>query len=438
MLITLTGPGSRLYTQAGGGGGSDPLLPRDPEAGDIFVDLDSVSNGSGTEGSPYQPSQLTLTVWRSLTAGQQLVFMNGSGSGTYTPINLSALGSGTSSDRIVVRTYPGHSQANLTFGSGGASLVGGEYWDLYNLLFTVSRDGWLLGTAVSALGQGGSSGVSRHIRFIDCNGSKTSVAFTDNSGIICCANASSGGLNCEDVQILRGTYSGTVNGSNNQSLLWFDYMQDVQVVGCVLDQMANPIYFKHTSTTAEITAIVKNCIIRRAGRGIQSAVNWAQWTNCAFYNAKLAGDEEGGGTQGGNDWTVSHCTFAGASDWFMASEDADVRSRLTALNNVMVGTSRFFNAPLNSQDGSNTIDYSATTTGNHYRRNGSTMTRATYASTYSPNEANGVSGTISLDGGSAPGNSVSDWALASGSVGIGNASDSGDRGVNTTTLLTVN
>jgi hypothetical protein len=45
------------------------------------------------------------------------------------------------------------------------------------------------------------------------------------------------------------------------------------------------------------------------------------------------------------------------------------------------------------------------------------------------NEGSGLTGTISLVGGGAPGATPANWALPPGSVGIGNASDGGDRGV---------
>lgn len=112
----------------------------------------------------------------------------------------------------------------------------------------------------------------------------------------------------------------------------------------------------------------------------------------------------------------------------------------TFANNVLLGTSTYTD---NSGGGVwaafdqlNSIDYSAANTSNHYSRNSSSYTMSGYNGAFTPNEANGVSGTIAVAGGTTPGSNPSDWQLSPGSVGIGNASDGGDRGVNPATLLT--
>lgn len=445
-------PGSAAISRVtySAGGGSDPLAVRDPQAGDIFVDLDSSSNGAGTQASPYQKSQLTITIYRSLTAGQQLVFVNASGTGTYTPINVTNANDGNSSNRITVRTYPGHTKAQWNFPTDGCSYHV-DYWDFRDLDFRTNGCGMRFGSNGWGGDNGGSGdidGISTYCRVIDCNGTRTAGGVldgttTDNRGIVTAACSSSGvggGAYADFIGIYRCVFTGPSGEGNNQSLIWFDYMENSEIIGCVLDQAANPMYYKHTnqSSQARQRNLFANNIVRRVGRGIPMAVNWLTMTNNAFDGGSMGADEEGGGLEGGNNWTMSHNTFL-TCNAFMGFESSSDRDNLTAMNNVQAGTGKFYINPGSAGGTGISIDYSAVAGSgtDHYRRNSTNRTMASYASTYSPSEANGVAGTCTLVGGTTPGNTPANWALAPGSVGIGNASDGGDRGVDVSKLLAV-
>ena len=432
-------------------GVGDPLIPRDATTGDIFVDLDRVTNGSGTLGTPYQQSQATQAVWRSLVAGQQMVFLNASGTGTYTPFDLTSLPSGSSGNRIVVRTYQGHTQANFVFPTTGACLLGGNYWRFYNLKFTCIESGWLMGNAGNGFyGSDSRSGTTLNTDFVDCTGTKGSGGITDNSAIIAASGYGPSGNYAAGIDVLRCTFSGANTGATNRSLIWFDDVKICSVVGCLLTSGDNSIYFKHSYFTAGSGGInilvANNIFLGPTGRGgFVASINSAVIRNNAIQGNSSGGsnfyfDEDGGSTVTSDNNTISHNTIVNAS-WFYQNLSLASSRMLsnTLLNNVMIGASaRYSDAPFSTNDGGNVIDYSACDTGTHYQRNHSVFTMASYHSTYPTQESHGVSGTISLVGGTTPGAMPANWALTGGSVGIGNASDGGNRGVDATKLLTVN
>lgn len=421
-------------------GGSDPYAFRSPTGSDKFVDFSAGSDGSGSDASPW--NTLTLARLQSLSAGQALWFKNGSGSASWSPIAAtSGLASGNASNRITLACYPGHNKTRWNFtGLGKAYAI--NYWDIREQDFRTNQTGFRLGWNSWDGGDSLFGDLNAdNVRFIDCVGTKSGETQTDNSGLITFATGSGGAAT--NISVIRCAFTGELTQGNNQSLIWTDHLQSCVILGCDLNGSANPIYFKHvaegTNPASDAThfALVKNCIIRNAGRGIQTASNFTQWINCAFHAANLACDEEGGGSLAGNDWTISHCSFLD-SRWFQSSDTTTPRARLVARNNVMLGNSRYFDAPFSSSATTNSVDYSACDSGQHYNRNHSNFTRAQYNSTYPPNEANAVVGTIAIVGGTSPGNTPANWALTGASVGIGNASDGGNRGVNAANLLTVN
>lgn len=408
---------------------SDPYVPRAPNGSDIYVDFTAGTNGSGTSGSPY--NTLTQAILRTLTAGQQLVVK---GTGAYP--DSTGCASGTSGNRIVIRSWPGYT-CKFTISGSGARLGGGNYWDVYNLAVDCDQIGFC--THENASLSGGNN--TNNIRFIDVVGTQLQTG-GDNTGIIWCNSRP------DNILIIRGAYSGPLGtGNSNGSLLWFDYATNISVIGALLDGSSNPIYFKHTDVTSAASpgGIVKNCIIRRAGRGFQAALNYVQYINNAFDACNLGLDENGGSAlpAGGNYCTLTHNTFlnCGVS---MSITDTGTRKRTnnTFRNNAVLGTGEFADNPFganSNEDQNNSFDYTAVegTGTNHYYRNGSRYTQAGYKAAFPGQEVHGVAGTITLVGGASPGNTPANWAMSAG-VGIAAASDGTDCGVDATKLLTVN
>ncbi len=418
--------------------GGDPYAQQAYQSGDLVFDPNAGSDGSGTLASPW--NKLTKARIQSLS-GTRLWCRQGS----FPWPDVDAGGPiGTANARVQIASYPGE-MITFTFTDGsqlpppetppGARLGGASYVDFHTVTLSCDNFGLALGeTEKSSLG----GSPSDNVRFIDCVGVRNSMSFTDNSAIIYVFSTA-----CCPVQIIRGRYSGTGGGSNS-SLLWFDYTQNVLILGALIDGGGCPIYFKHTDVNDSATpgGIVQNCIIRNAGRKFAAALNWVQYLNNVFDNCTLALDEDGGGLAGGNHCTLTRNTFLN-SDITLDMTSGNVRGNNVLSNNVFAGTSTFQDNPFGANgnyDQGNVSDYSAVAgvgTG-HFYRNGTNRTLAAHQAAFSGQEVHGVAGTITFVGGSTPGSTPSNWALANGSTGKNAASDGMDCGVDASKLLTVN
>lgn len=406
---------------------ADPFALRAPDGdNDRYFNPLAGVDGTGTFANPW--NNLTSARRNSLVAGQAL-WCRGGGSSAW-PDGTGA-GSGTVSNRILVATYPGDTRHTFTFSGNGARLGGGSYWRLQNLGFTCETTG--LCTEQQQNFNGGA--VSNFIDFIDIVGVQTGGVFTDNQGIIFSTSGHSH-------RFIRGSYTGPAGQIANQSLIWLDYAYNIAIIGALLDQSANPIYFKHTNwnDAAFPGGVIQNCIIRRGGRGVRAQVNYSRWINNAFDACRLGLDEQDGTpVRGGNNSVINHNTFLNSNALGAAeTTDAGVCNNCVGNNNVLAGTTLWMDAPFEATDKNTTIDYSAVegAATNHYYRASAVRTMADYKTFDATQEVNGVAGTLALVGGATPGNTPANWALAAGSVGIGNASDGGDRGVNAAQLLT--
>lgn len=411
----------------------DPYALRSPNGdNDKYFNPNAGSDGSGTFANPW--NALTSARVASLVAGQALWPRGGGVS--YAWPDTTGANSGTSNSRILVATYPGDAQFEFTFTGNGARLGGGSYWRLQNLKLTCATTG--LCTEEQQNFNGGVR--SDYLDLVDITGVQTGGAYTDNQGILFCTGSTG---RPRGHRIIRGSYTGPAGQVNNQSLLWFDYQYDVAIVGVLLDQSGNPIYFKHTSSndSAFPGATIQNCIIRRGGRGVRSQANWLTIINNAFDVCGLGLDEDDGTMAGGNNSVINHNTFLNSNALGAAEATSATRcTNVTAANNALLGSSLWMDAPYEATDKNTVINYSAVegSATSHYMRNSTQRTMASYKSTYPTQEVNGLAGTMSLVGGSNPGNTPSNWALTAGSTGVGNASDGGDRGVNAARLLTLN
>lgn len=413
-------------------GGSDPFALRDPDGdNDRYFNPTAGSDGTGTFASPW--NSLTSARRNTLVSGQALWCRGGSSSAW--PDGTGAASGADDTHRILVATYPGDAQHTFTFSGNGARLGGGSYWRLQNLGLSCETTG--LCTEEQQNFNGGTR--SDYLDLVDCVGTQSGGVWTDNQGILFVTGVS--GLP-RGHRVVRGSYTGQSGQSNNQSLLWFDHQYAVAIIGAILDQSANPFYFKHTSRndSAFPGGTIMNCIIRRGGRGVRSQANWLTIINNAFDACSLGLDEDDGSMAGGNNCVINHNTFLNSNALGAAEATSATRcTNVTAANNAFLGTSLWMDAPFEATDKNTTINYSAVEGAgtNHYYRNSTGYTMAGYKSFDSSQEANGVAGTLALVGGSTPGNTPSNWVLAAGSVGIGDASDSGNRGVNASNLLTI-
>lgn len=415
-----------------GGGPLDPFALRDPNGdNDKYFNPNAGTDGTGTFANPW--NALTSARVASLVAGQGLWCRGGGVS--YAWPDTTGAASGTSNNRILVATYHGDTQFEFTFTGVGARLGGGSYWRLQNLKLSCVTTG--LCTEQQENFAGGVT--SNFIDFIDIAGVQTGGAYTDNQGIIFSTNG-------WGHRIIRGTWIGPADGATqvgNQSLIWFDWAYGIKIIGGLFERSGNPIYFKHTNWNdpAFPGGIIQNCIIRLGGRGVRAQTNYSQWINSAFDACRLGLDErDGSPIAGGNSSLIRHCTFFNSNALGAAeTTDAAVCNNSTGTDNVFAGTSLWIDAPYEATNKNTIVNYSAVegAATNHYYRNSVQRTIASYKATYPTQEINGVAGTLSLVGGSTPGSTPANWALAAGSVGIGNASDGGDRGVRASRLLTL-
>lgn len=414
------------------GGGGDLLTPRDPTGSDLFANLDAGSDGSGTEGSPW--NVLSNARMQSIAESQQLVI---SGNGAF-PDCTNQVEVATAGTRIVVRAHPSAPGSGFTFSGYGSRLGGATYWDFYELALQCA-DGFGMCTGERDDFNGGLLG--NYNRWIRCVGTKSGEyggSINAGTGIIYCTSGASYGQ-----EVILCTLSGIGGGggpSLNCALLFFDNARFLNVLGNSFTGCQTLLYFKHTDVLNPALpggTVQNNIFLDYLSR---MSLNYVTYRNNAFDTSHMQMDEAGGGLDYSQNCALEHNTYFN-SDWLAAQglSGAGTQNN-TARNNVMAGTSRYFNAPASASDANNDIDYSAVSgTGtNHYYRNSTQRTMASYKSTYATQEVNGLAGTLDLVGGSNPGLTPGNFALAPGSVGIGNASDGGDRGVDATKLLTIN
>jgi hypothetical protein len=405
----------------------DSYTMRAPTGSDKYLNPVASSDGTGTEASPW--NTLTAAKLRTLVAGQALWIKNGS---LAFPEVTSGLSSGTAGNRITVSGYPGHT-ATLTFtdATQGVRFGSGNYWDFRNLSLSCQNFGITFGNS-DAYASSKPVAPANYIRVIDCIGTRSSVSFTDNSAILLFGDNTSG--YCTAPEVVRGSYSGPT-AANNQSLLFFDYTDNIVVLGTLLVGCANPIYFKHTDVNSSSTpgGIVKNCIIRNAGRKFSAAMNWVQYSNTVFDSTKLGLDEDGGGLPGGQNCTIRNCTFLDAD---IAGNVSNSITNTVMTDCVLAGSSRWAVDSYTASERGNSSNYTACTTAAHYWRNGSVRTLAAHKAAYPTQEANGVAGAISFAGSAS--STPANWALSGGSAGKNASSTGSDCGVNAANLLTVN
>ena len=413
-----------------GAGVADPYALRAPNTStDKFLDTTQGADGAGTFASPW--NNLTSARAQSLAAGQGLWVRNGS---SFQLPDTRTLPSGNASNGllnyIIFAVYPGES-ATINFPAGGVVFGGGNYWNIKGFSLVANDTGWILGNSSGS----GSTDPVNNWNFIDCIGTQSDASgFTDNCGIL----KSDTGSN---LQVIRGTWTGPSGLGNNQACLWFDTgMVPVNVIGALITGSACPIYFKH-NPGSNPGGTVRNCIIRNAGRDFEAQRSYVSYVNTVFDTCSIALNASGGGAIGANS-TFNHCTF---KDSLINNGDGSSTGNAIT-NSVFAGaaatttpTGSGFNMEYVASLGTNMVDYSATDGLTRYLVNHVALTQASFQSTYSPNEANGVHGTITFVGGAGGGgSSAAGWALTSGSVGHLAASDGTDCGVNATNLLTVN
>lgn len=289
-------------------------------------------------------------------------------------------------------------------------------------------------------------GVRAHfVDFVDITGVHTGGAYTDNQGIVFSTDG-------EGHRFIRGSYTSNLVGTfDNRSLIWLDRAWNVAIIGVLLEQSSNPIQFKHAHSDSAATPFgtIQNCIFRLGGNGPGSAGGrgaWAQanyqtWINNAFDKCNLIFDGDDGSTPvGGRNCVIRHNTFFDSLALSPNGEaSATTASNCTARDNVVLGTSLWMDYPYHAGNKNNSLNYSAVegAATNRYRRNSGIYTQSGYTTAFPDQEVNGVAGTLTLVGGATPGSTPANWALAAGSVGIGNASDSGDRGVRASRLRTL-
>jgi hypothetical protein len=370
---------------------------------------------------------------QTLVAGQCLWIKDGTVSAT---IDVrSGLSDGTSSNRITVAAYPGHSPS-LSIGGDGFFHGGGDYWDFHGLDFSLSGS---FGMIFGPKQFDGIEAASTNIRIIDCTGTKTSTAYTDNSGIIFLDSLA------DYVEVVRCTFSHAGSpGFSNDSLVWIDRVKHVKVIGCLLNSPSLPIYYKHnhlqTNPALVDIQFINNIIRGGSSRDVLACVNYSKWTNNAFDGCGLMFSDDGG-DPGGDYNEVTHNSFYNSTldINYVAGGVQDGCFQNVLRDNVFGGTSRIED---NRYSGGSSFDnetdtqYNAFTTGTVYYRNGSSYTLTAYRAAFTDRELNSVSGTITFAG--TPNATPANWALSSGSAGEGDASDSTDCGVDASKLLTVN
>lgn len=415
---------------------TDPFAFRAPLASDKYVSASAPNDtGAGTIANPWKT--ITQARYATLVAGQAVWFR----AGTYTWPDITSAQNGTLANRIVTSAYPGEP---VTMVVEQRRVGNADYHQWRNVDIQCTNHGIMLANGFVLSG----SGISRFFEIVDCTGTRNSGSETDNSGLLEAYGNGSAGCSAVGVaplSVIRCRFTGPSGLTQNQSLILLDYVPNWQFIGTFLDGSANPFYLKHTNFNDALnqSGLVKNCILSNAGRGCQAAMNYVQYLNNGWVRANLGMDESGGGISGGNNCTISHNTFllslVGAA---ITDGGTHVHLNNVLRNQAWIGSgSEFQDNPFGAnanQNQNNNSDYSAGDTNTHFYRDSVRRTILAYHAAYAAQEANGLQGTIALLGGTNPGSTPTNWALVPGSVGIGNASDGGNRGVDATKLLTVN
>lgn len=439
LLATL-----QQFTAAGTlafGGGTDPdngYTDREPEAGDLFFDASAANDsGTGTEASPFKT--YTAVRARTLVDGQHAWFKTGN----YTFGQcISGLASGSPGTPITLSAYPGHTPAFVGHASTSDlnaqhALGNCSYWDIRRFSFPSANWGLYLGPRQ----WDGPECPVENIRLIDCTGTKTTVD-SDNSGIFFIDYMS------DYIEVIRCNLagSGPPTSSVNNALIWADRIKHFKAAGNVLDNCNALIYLKHVAAgnppANEIDIQILYNILRRGTRGVAVCANYARILHNAFDSCPLDVSDDGG------DNVTYNRTGEIARNSFLNSQVSIYKSGNVTpdawllRSNLYAGSSRLNDNPDgtgSSQDFNTDTDYNAYTSGSSViRRNGTTRSLAAHKAAFSDQEQHSVAGTISLVGGSSPGATPANWALNTGSVGIGTGEGGVNCGVDASKLLTVN
>lgn len=418
---------------------SDPYALRDPNGSDRYVDAAAANDlGSGSLASPWK----TITVARlqTLTAGQTLWLRQG----TYNFVQaISGLADGTAQNRITIASYPfetatilGASDPNTM--ESQYALGSCSYWDLRRLNIQAVSWGILIGPRQWSLAE---SAVD-NVRIIDCTGTKTQTGstFTDNSGIIFVDYTS------DYIEFVRNTFTGSGStGLSNNALIWVDRIPHLKVIGNLLDNCNAPMYVKHNhnlTDSSQVDIQIYNNIFRRGnandGRGIMLCCTFAVVRNNAFDNCKLDPSDDGGdqGTLYYRRGTISRNTFLSSdvslyNNGLVSHDGWSLRDNLFQ-SSVLQDNPTGQNA---NQDFNTDTNYNTYGTGNAVTRNGSTRTLAQHKAAFSDQEQNSSAGSTTLVGSGTPGNTPSNWAVATGAA-VGAGQSGITCGVDSTKLLT--
>jgi hypothetical protein len=389
---------------------------RDPLASDLFIDpAHGNDSNAGDEAHPL----LTLTAAIPLmNAGRTIWIKNGT---VTMPLVLTAP-AGTAGAHCTVAAYPGQT---AILNSESKLFAGTSYWDFRNLGISCEKSGIILGTDYQ-----NTAPPSDHIRFINCRGTKSFSGYTDNTGIIIAYPGT------DYLEIIGGSYVGSGStGLSNSSLLFFDRTRHVKVDGVFIDNSEIPFYYKHdhgATSSDQVDIQIINCIIARSRRGFQSDCCWIKIQNNLFYECGISLGT-GSPTHGGRYDELRHNTFVD-SGIEMGISGGWARMYNILRDNVFTGTGQVFDnayGDMNNLDLETDADYNAFDGSRIvYWRNNQTYTLTAYKIAYPDQEVHSVSGPILFSGGTYPDYKVpSQWKLAPGSVGIGNASDGTDRGI---------
>lgn len=407
-----------------------------PVFGDMFFDAAAANDsGSGLEGAPYKT--ITLTRLQSLTAGKRAWFKDGN----YNFVQaITGLTDGTSSSRITLAAYPGHTSANLVGNTNATNMdvqyaLGNvSYWDFRNLGITATTWGILVGPRQWGLAE---SPVD-HIRFIGCRCTlaQTGSSYTNNCAPIFVDYQS------DYIDVAYCTFVGSGStGFNNVSLLWVDRLPHFKCVGNSFDNCNALLYFKHNHqlTSGEVEIVVKNNIFSRATtRTNLLCVNYMTYTHNAHYQCDLDVSDDGGdGSTYNRTGTISNNTFLD-SDVFLYKSGTVTPDGWVLRNNLYLGTSRLHDNPdsqSSSQDFNTDTDYNAYTTGNAIKRNSVTRTIAQHKAAFTDQEQNSPAGSTNTIAASGSQLLAAYWQLTGGNA-VGGGQGGANCGADYTKLLT--
>ena len=384
---------------------------------DLYVSPSGNDNVSYDNNNINNPWASPEKAWYSARPGDTVYFRGG----IYTinsTVNTKYKGyNGTAEKPIIFMSYPGE-QVIFRATCTPAFKIQKEYNYVYNITCDGQGTFWELGEDV-----GGS-----YFKIQNCNGSQALFGGGPNYGWVRFRTHAHYGLvkNCK----VQGPGA---DGNQNTAAVFCFRSRGVKILNNEFYNFPRGIYYKHTCVGYDTGIEIRNNYIHDCGYdGIWTVSQYARIENNLLVNADLTVAAGGGGggddgdNHGGDHNLVQHNTIYNAQLILEPCWDggASGPQENTFKNNLLT---RGFNLmEYNTQSHNSIIDYNLYPSNIVVRHGRNSYTLGQWQ-TYYGQDSRSLAGSPSFVGGANP-SSIDDFALATGSIGKGSASDGKDIG----------